>query len=219
MKLSKETLAVIRNFAGINQNLLIKKGNQLDTINVQKNVIASASVDETFDTQFGIYDAGEFLGVIGLFSNPDIEFKEKFAVIKEGGSSVKFYAADESVLTVPTKSVKFPDADIHFELSEEQLATIQKTASVLRALDVSVIGKDGKLVVCVGDLKNTTANTFNLELGDTDAADFTANIKIENLKLMPRKYTVSISRKKISRFVSEDGKLTVYVALESTSEL
>lgn len=185
-------------------------------MNAQKNVLADVIVTETFPIDFGIYDTNEFLGIISLFNEPEIEFKESYATIKEGSSSVKFYAADSSVLTVPAKKVTFPNADVSFSLTSTQLATIQKTASVLRAVDVSIIGKNGALSILVGDLKNATSNNFNVEIGETEK-EFTANLKIENLKMMPGlDYEVSISSKKISRFVSND--LTYFVALESTSE-
>lgn len=216
MKISKDTLAILKNFATINGNLLIKKGSVLSTMNVQKNVLADANVSETFPIEFGIYDTNEFLGVIGLFNEPEIEFKEKYATFKEGSSSVKFYAADQSVLTVPQKQVKFPSSEVEFDLSMSQLATIQKTAAVLRAVDVSVIGKDGTLSIIVGDLKNATANNFNIDIGTTEK-EFTANLKIENLKLMAQDYKVSISSKKISRFSNVDGNMVTYIALESTS--
>jgi gp45 sliding clamp, C terminal len=217
MKISKETLAILKNFASINSNLLLKPGGLLTTMNVQKNVSAEAKIVEDFPLEFGIYDTNEFLGVISLFSEPEIEFKEKYAIFKEGSSSVKFYSADSSVLTVPTKPIKFPATDIEFDLTATQLASIQKTAAVLRAVDVSVVGKDGVLSVSVGDLKNLTSNAYNIDIGETDV-EFTANLKIENLKMMSQDYKVSISAKKISRFTSTDGNMQVYVALESTSE-
>lgn len=219
MKISKETLAVLRNFAGINSNLLIKEGSVLSTINAQKNVLADCTIAETFPRDFGIYDTNEFLGVIGLFNDPDLEFKEKFAVIKEGSSSVKFYAADPSVLTVPpVKKIVFPKADVEFLLTTAQLATIQKTSAVLRAVDVSIIGKDGELSIVVGDLKNPTSNNFSIGMGTmADPVEFTANLKIDNMRLMSQDYKCSISSKKISRWVSADDKMTVFIALETSS--
>ena len=216
MKISKDTLAVIRNFASINSNLLIEKGNVLRTINSQKNVLSDATLAEDFPKNFGIYDTNEFLGVIGLFTDPDIEFKDKFAVIKEGSSSVKFYAADAAVLTVPTKNIVFPEADIEFTLTAAQLATIQRAASQLRAVDVSFVGDGSALTILVGDLKNASSNSFSIGIGETTQT-FTANIKIENMKLMASDYVVSLSSKKISRFVSADGKVNVFIAMESTS--
>ena len=216
MKITRDTLAVLRNFASINSNLLIEKGNVLRTINSQKNVLSDAAVIEDFPKNFGIYDLNEFLGVIGLFTDPDIEFKDKFAVIKEGSSSVKFYAADAAVLTIPTKNIVFPEADIEFTLTTAQLATIQKAASQLRAVDVSFVGDGSTLNILVGDLKNAASNSFNIGIGETTQT-FTANIKIENMKLMASDYVVSLSSKKISRFVSADGKVNVFIAMESTS--
>lgn len=77
MKLSKNTINILRNFSGINTNLLLKPGNQLMTVAANKTAFASAEVEETFDTEFGIYDLSEFLGVLSVFSEPDLEFSEK----------------------------------------------------------------------------------------------------------------------------------------------
>lgn len=222
MKISTATQAVLRNFSSINSNLLIKAGSVLSTINAQKNVLANAEVSETFPIDFGIYDTTEFLGVLNLFEDPEIEFTEKFATIREKTSSVKFYAADVSVLTTPTKKINFPSTEVEFVLPSTILNSIQKTASVLRAGDVSIISKDGVLSISVGDLKTPTSNCFNIDIAPTGGdiakiTNFTANFKIENLKLMSADYRVSLSSKKISRFVSADNKVTVFVALESNS--
>jgi hypothetical protein len=216
MKISKETITILKNFASINSNLLIKSGSLLSTMNVQKNVLADAVVAEKFPIDFGIYDTGDFLGLLGLFSDPEIEFKDKYATIREGTSSIKFYSADPSVLTAPSKQVKFPASFVDFELTAEVLSAIQKTASALRAVDMSIIGKDGVLSVTVGDLRSETSNTYNIDIGETSET-FTANFKVDNLKLMPQDYSVSLSDKKISRFKSVNGDFTVFIALESTS--
>lgn len=216
MKISKDTISVLKNFATVNSNLQLKEGSTLATINTAGNVFATATVDDVFPTQFGIYDLNEFLGVLSVFNEPELEFNDKFVTISDTTSSVKFFAADESVLTVPKKVIKFPTSDIEFDLTEVQLNSITKMAAVLRAPDVSIVGKDGELTFQVSDLKNVTANSYNIAVGKTDS-EFTANIKLENLKLMSADYKVSISSKKISRFVSADEKITVYVALESTS--
>ena len=73
MKLSKETVGLFKNFAGINSNLLLKSGNKLSTISAQKNVMADSTVTETFP-DFGIYDLNEFLGAMSLFEDPELEF-------------------------------------------------------------------------------------------------------------------------------------------------
>ena len=63
LKLSQETLGVLKNFASLNSNILVRPGSTLSTVTPVKNVMAEATVEETFDTEFGIWDLNKFLGV------------------------------------------------------------------------------------------------------------------------------------------------------------
>ena len=215
MKLSKETVALFKNFAGINQNLLLKNGNKLATISSQKNVMADATVNETFP-DFAIYDLNEFLGAMSLFDDPELDFQDKYVSISQGSMKIKFFAADASVLTAPQKSITFPDAEINFSMNATMLNMIQKTASVLRAADVSIVGDGSAITVVVGDKKNASGNSFSEPVGTTDKT-FKVNLKVENLKMLPGDYDVSISSKKISRFKSPSSDLVYYVAIEADS--
>jgi hypothetical protein len=215
MKLSKETVALFKNFAGINSNLLLKSGSKLATISGQKNVMADVTVTETFP-DFGIYDLNEFLGAMSLFDDPDLDFQNKYVSIRQGSSNIKFYAADASVLTAPQKAITFPDAEINFNMSAVMMNMISKTASVLRASDVSIVGDGSTITVVVGDKKNATGNSFSESVGTTDKT-FKVNLKVENLKMLPGDYAVSISSKKISRFKSPSSDLVYYVAVEADS--
>ena len=49
MKLSEKTVNLLKNFAGINQSILFKKGNKLRTMSVMKNILAEAEVEEEFE--------------------------------------------------------------------------------------------------------------------------------------------------------------------------
>jgi hypothetical protein len=216
MKLSKDTVALFKNFAGINSNLLLKEGNKIATISAQKNVMSDTTVTESFPSEFGIYDLNEFLGAMSLFEDPELDFSEKYVTIKEGGASIKYFAADPSVLTSPQKAITFPEAEIEFTLTSTMLHMIQKTASVLRSNDLTVVGADGKIVIQVGDKKNATGNTYNAQVGSTDK-EFKVNLKVENLKMLPGDYLVSISSKKISRFKATSTELVYYVAVEADS--
>ena len=216
MKLSKDTVALFKNFAGINSNLLLKEGNKIATISAQKNVMSDTTVTESFPSEFGIYDLNEFLGAMSLFEDPELDFSDKYVTIKEGGASIKYFAADPSVLTAPQKAITFPDAEIEFTLTATMLGMIQKTASVLRSNDLTVVGADGKIVIQVGDKKNATGNTYNAQVGSTDK-EFKVNLKVENLKMLPGDYLVSISSKKISRFKATSTELVYYVAVEADS--
>ena len=215
MKLSKETVNLIKNFVGINSNLLLKQGNKLATISGQKNVMADATVTETFP-DFAIYDLNEFLGAMSLFEDPELDFQDKYVSIKQGSMNIKFFAADASNLTAPQKAITFPEAEINFRMTSNMLDMVKKTSSVLRAADVSIVGDGSKITAVVGDKKNASGNSYSEPVGDTDKT-FKVNLKVENLKMLPGDYDVSISSKKISRFKSPNNDLVYYVAVEADS--
>lgn len=179
--------------------------------------MASVTVPESFPVDFYIYDLSQFLGVVSLFSDPDIDFSANVATIKEGKNSIKYYAADKSVLLLPPdKEIKFPGADVKFELTADQLTAVQKTSSVLSAPDLSIVGDGKTITLKVLDLKNNSTNNYEVEIGETDK-EFVANITIGNLKMTNQSYTVELSSKKISKWTALEGDMTVYVALDSTS--
>ena len=217
MKLSKETLTIIKNFAGINGNLLIKPGNQLASVSISKTVFGKATVAENFPHEFGIYDVNEFLGAMSLFDDPDLEFTEKFVTIKEGRNSIKYFGAATQNMVVPSKDIVFPEADINLSLEASTLAMIMKTAPILKSEDVSFVGNGSEISVSVVDKKNATANNYTHVIG-SDPKDFKVNLKVDNLKMLPGDYDVSISSKKISQFKSKAIDLTYYVAIEADSE-
>lgn len=218
MNLSKETLTLIRNFAGINGSIMLKQGNVLSTISEGKNVMASTSITESFPSDFGIYDLGEFLGAVSIFQNTTLDFNDKYVNISDGGKSkIKYFAAGEGIVKSAPVTIKFPTPDVEFNLSSEALNMIMKTSSALKAGDVSIAGDGTTLKVIVSDKKNATSNAYEVDIGETDET-FKANIKVENLKMMPGDYTVAISNKKISRFKSTTTDLTYYVAIEADSE-
>jgi hypothetical protein len=216
MKLSKETVALLKNYASINSNLLIKAGKKLSTISGAKNVMSDATVAETFAADFGIYDLNEFLGAMSLFEDPELDFSEKFVTITKGSNSIKYFAAEASVLSAPTRAITFPESDVDFNLTSAMLDMIKKTSSVLGASDLSIVGDGTTLTAVVGDKKNASGNSYNTPLGDTDKT-FKVNLKVDNLKMLPGDYKVSISSKKISRFKSIATDLVYYVAIEADS--
>jgi hypothetical protein len=218
MELSKETLALIKNFASINGSIILKQGNKLATISEGKNVMAEASIAESLPMDFPIYDLGEFLNVISLFPTTNLDFSEKHVTVSDGGTSkIKYFAAGEGLVKSAPNTVKFPGEDVTFKLDASQLAMIQRTSSVLKASDVSIVGDGTNLKVLVSDKKNATSNAYEVTIGET-SEEFKANIKVENLKMLPNDYDVAISKKKISRFKHTASDLTYYVAIEADSE-
>lgn len=216
MKLSKETLTLLKNFSSINSNLTIKPGSKITTISAGKNIIADAVVAETFPVSFGIYDLNEFLGTMSLFNDPELEFQESFVLIKEGHNTVKYFSASPSVLQSVPNIKAFPEADIEFELSSSNLTQVQRVASILKVPDFSVVGDGSTIRIQVGDKSNPSGNTYNSDLAPTDKT-FVANFKVDNLKMLGYDYHVAIGGKKIGRFEAKMADLVYYCALELDS--
>lgn len=217
MKLSKETVEVLKNFAGINTNLLIKQGTVISTISTGKNVFGDATVAETFPQDFGIYDLNQFLGVLGLFDDPELDFQGDFLKISQGKNVIKYAKAEQNILVVPSKSITFPeDGKIDVEVSKAAMANIHKSASVLGHKDVAFVGDGSTVSIEVLDKKSPSSNKFSFPVGSTNQT-FTVYLKIENLKMMGGDYDLSISPKKIARFSNKGQALTYYVAVEADS--
>jgi len=216
MKLSTETISVLKNFSTINANLMVKSGSSLSTMSAMKNIVAKADVTEEFPSDFAIYDLNEFLSALSLFGRPDLEFNNDFVIITEEGTSksLKYWFSDPSVVTTPSKEISMPSTELTFNLSSDTLNEITKAAAVIGVPDMALSG--GKLMVT--DKKNSTANAFetSLDVGDV-AAEYKFWFKVENLKVMPGAYDVEVSSKKISHFTNTKLGVQYWIALEPES--
>ena len=216
MKLSNETVSVLKNFSTINQNLVIKSGNKIATMSAMKNIVAKAEVLEEFPQEFAIYDLNEFLSAISLFSKPELEFENDFVMITEEGTStsLKYWYSDPSVVTTPTKDITMPECEVKFNLSSDTLSTVTKAAAVIGAPDMAL--ESGSLKVT--DKKNDTANNYALDLDvDSQSDNYKFWFKVENLKLIQGSYDVQVSSKNISHFKNSTGNVEYFIALEPES--
>ena len=218
MKLSDNTLSVLKNFSTINQSILFKLGTKLRTISVMKNILAEVQLKEELPKDFGIYDLNQFLNGMGLHQSPELDFNnDGYVVIKEGKMRSKYFFADPQVIvTPPEKAIELPSEDVSFTLSTDQLDKLLKAAAIYQLQDLSVIGGDGVVKILVRDKKNDTSNDFSIVVGETDST-FSFNFKVENIKILPGTYDVVVSKKLLSRFISKNQDLTYYIALEPDS--
>jgi hypothetical protein len=228
MKLSKETLAIMKNFAGINANLMLKNGNKISTISPAKSVMAVAQISENLPINgsgnFGIYELNDFLSAYTLMEDADLTFADKFCIISKGHQKIKFYAASSEALLVPSKESLPVSDDVSFNLKASDLDMISKSAAILKVSDISIVSKDGKVSVEVADKKAkqvgqlpSSTNAFNIDIGTSDK-EFKVNMKVENLqKIVLTDYVVTVDSKKLSKFSATKGSLVYYIAIESDS--
>lgn len=224
MKLSNDTISVLKNFGSINEGIYFKKGKTLKTVSKLKNVLAEATITEDIPTDFGVSDVNNFLSVISLSKDDTtFEFEGKNIIIvnNKGRSRTKYrFCEPTMIITPPEKEIAMPDPEISFDFTADDFAWTLRSASVLSSPHV-VVESDGKKVniVCT-DLANDAAHTNSLEIGEGNGNKYKMIFKTEHLdKIMPGAYTVQISSKGIGKFVNKNVALKYWISTESGSKL
>ena len=217
MKLSNETVAILKNYATINQNIQFKQGTTLSTISPQKNILSTVEISEDVPSNFAIYDLNRLLGAISLFEKPDLEVGEKTLTINGGGSKLNYVYADPSMLVIPPeKTLDFPEPEISFKVTKDAYDSCLKAAQVLALPELVVHGDGSKIFLVATDTNNDSSDEFRREVGETDKT-FQMVFKIENMKLLSGGYQVGISSKGIAHFAHEHSKLQYWIATEQNS--
>ena len=223
MKLSTETLSVLKNFGAINQGIFFKQGKTLKTVSSHKNILAQVDIKEDIPADFGVYDLNNFLSVVSLHKDdPTFEFDEKHVVIvgNKGRSKIKYrFCEPTMIVTPPEKSLAMPDPEISFELKSEDFEWIMRAAGVLASPQIA-IDSDGKTInVITLDLQNDSAHTDSLEIGQGNGNKYRMIFKTENIsKILPGTYDVAISSKGISHFKNKNIPLQYWITTEQGSK-
>jgi len=218
MKLSIDTINILKYFSSITPNILISPGSDLSTMTLNKNIVAVATVLEDFPQEFGVYNLPEFLNVVSLFKDPELLFLGgKKAQIKEGRAVIGYTFAEPALMTkAPAKGLKAGDEVATFELKADQLTSLQKAMSILNLQDVIIEGIGGKLYLKGTDLKSSSSSGYEYELGDADS-DFSAIIKEEYLRLMPGTHNVAVTERYV-RFNHIEKNVTTWIGVDAKSK-
>jgi len=220
VSISNDTLSVLRNFSSINPNVVLKPGQEVKTISEAKNILAVADIVEDFPTEMGIYDLNEFLSVVNLVNDPQLNFGDNHVDVVGGNSKVKYFFSDSSILTTPQKDITMPDCEVTVSFTDDILSQIRKAASALGHSEMSISATEDGVNIKVFDSKDSSANIYNIQLAN-DAGykegQFEFVININNLKLLDGDYEVNISSKLISEWKNTTKPVRYYIALEKNS--
>jgi hypothetical protein len=219
MQLSDNTLAVLKNFASIQPNVVLQEGNVVKTIAEAKNVMAVATLDQSFDKEVGIYNLDEFLSVLGLVDSPDLAFHDDFVTVQGSGrSQVKYFYSDPSILTSPAKDIPMPEAEVKFTLDEATFKKVLRAAGALGHEKMTITATEGGVLLTVVDNTDATSNAFEIVVpGTVESENFTFVMNIANLKLISGDYDVEVSSRLISKFTNTSADICYYIALEKSS--
>ena len=217
MFLTNDTVSVLKNFATINQSILIKQGRKLRSMSAMKNILVEATITEEFTRDVAIYDLNQFLNALSLVSGGELSLNTDSIEITDGTNSIDYRYSDPSVITAPPdKELTLQSEDVCVVLSEENIDKVKKTAAVLQIPDVSLVGNGTEIVLTVRDKKNSGSNAYRIVVGETTDV-FQFNFKVENLKLINGDYDVIVSKKGLAQFTHHAMPIVYYVAIEPDS--
>jgi hypothetical protein len=216
-------MIVLKNFSSINEGVFIKRGNVIETISKQKNILAKAELDESFEHEFGIYDLNNFLGVLSLQKDvAELDFDEKNILIKgfSGKSQIKYRkAAKEMILVPPDKSINMGDCKIEFALSAEEFAWITRVASSLSSPNIAFVSDGDTISLETFNAKDDSAHVNTTEIGSPgNGKKYKVIFATENLKLIEGSYEVRVSSKGIAHFKNTTVPIQYWIMSETGSK-
>ena len=216
MQISKETIDILKNFASINSNILIRKGKVLSTISTAKNIYARAEVAEDFPEEVAVYDLNSLLALLTLMESQTVDFGEKsLTMSKDNGKFEYFYSSPSVMFAAPDKSIEV-DNHYQFKLTAEDVNMVMKAAGITGAPTITISSDGTTVTLTIGDKKNDTANTYKKIIG-TSEHSFDCHMAVENFKIVPDAYNVTISKKKAFQFKHATKPLGYFIAMEPDS--
>lgn len=204
MKLETRTMQILKNFALINPSMLFREGEVQSTIAAQKTILARTTLRETFPKEFAVFDLSRFIGVLSLFTEPELEFEDNRVTIQQGRQKVEYtYAEPELIVAPPAKTPKVENPEVVFTLTGEALQSTIRALGALQSTHIIVEGDGENVTIGVGKPSDPTSDTFRIDVGLSNHS-FKFAFKAENVKILPGDYEVQISSKNIAHFSCSD---------------
>ncbi len=219
MKLSENTLSVLKNFSAINSGLVLQKGNVQKTISPEKSILVEVELEDSLPEQFGIYDLNQFLGNISTLNNPELTFSDNDVIMDDGEIKFNYYSCSVNlIVSPPDKELNLKQTDVSFRLTNAVLNKLLRLASMNNLTHLSVVGKSGEIRLQTHEKANDTSNLASFKLNNYEGEDFCASFKVDNIKLIPGDYDVEMQLGAFAKFTAVSGifkdKIKYFVAME-----
>jgi len=216
MKISTNTVNILKNFAKINPSILIQEGNTLKTMSPSKTIMAKAKIDTEFPKRFAVYNLDRFISTASLFTDPNFDFGERTVTIKEGDRKIDYVYADENTINkMPDREINLPSIDVTVTLTNASLKEVEKAGGVLGLPEILIVGDGSDVYLQAADSKNPSGDVFSVKIGETTKT-FKAIFKTENIKILPGDYEINISSRGISHFSGKEAEYWIAVEQSST---
>lgn len=215
MKLTTATINILKNYATINQGMVVNKDQPVYTKTVSNSLLARCVFSDLNET-FALYDISGYLQTLSLFDDPDIQFNEKSMKISDGIQNTTRHYSSIDVIDYPEQEqidgieAVTKDFVTDFVLSGEQLSKILKASAVMKFDTLTFESNGENIQGKLSDRTNCTADTYDLDLGLCER-EFTVEIFVENLKFLPASYNVFVCDELVC-FKNDTLDLTYWVA-------
>lgn len=227
VKLSAETMAIMKNFAAISGSQWFKQGSEIKTRSSSREVYALAKISETLPADFAVYDLPRLLNVVGLFGDEaELTFGEidNGVIVGAGRNKVKYVFSDPIIMpqncVTPEeyeKNPRIPPQVGAFTLKSDQLDKVKKAASVLGNPNISIVSDGTTVSLITHDLKNKLSDQFILEVeGATVDKAFQVDLKLETLRLIPGEYEITVAEKIVVHFKHATLPVEYYICGQIT---
>lgn len=216
MKLSENTLSVLKNFATINSGVVLQKGKIQKTISPEQTILVEATLEDDMPTEFGIYDLNQFLGNVTTLANPEMTFATESVQMNDGSFNLNYYSCSPNLIISPPrdKDLVLKNPEVSFDIPAATLQKLLRLAAMNNLPHITVIGKNGKLTVRSHEKTNDTSNSADVAIGDYSGDDFAVSFKTENLKMVSDDYSVQIKIGGFSCWINKKGTMKYFIALE-----
>jgi hypothetical protein len=223
MKLSENTIEVLKNFSTINQGLIVKKGSHLKTLSTNKNIKAEADIAEEFTQDFAIYDLNKTLGILSMNkASPEVVVEKECLTFSGLGGHAKIrqrFAAPCLIFGYDKldKKIEVDGFEVDLTLTQEVFSWIFSVASILKCPNIVIRSVDGKIIeIFAEDVKGEVVDDASIVVQGNTTVPFNAVLKIENLKIIPGAYNVLITNG-ISKFCHKTKPLLYWISLEAAT--
>ena len=144
----------------------------------------------------------------------------------DSSRTIRYECSDISLLKSSDKSPLPPgtielsdDPALSFDLSNDAVKNIKKSAGVLNLPHVVPLISDGNVVLSVCDKSKKTKNTFDIDVSNVTingGENIVCTMNVDSLKVLPGDYTVKIFKNGICCVQHKDLDLEYFIAPLST---
>jgi hypothetical protein len=165
MNLSKQTIAILKLFASVNENLMFKAGKKQRTITTDEGIFIEAEIEEDLPRDFPICGLGTFVRNLEISPDTTFDLGDKHIAIKTGNTVLRYgYGAAALIKSPPYKSLVIPDGVASVSIEGNELAMVMKIAEI-NSLPNIKLGSDGEnFYLMAFDAKNQDSVSTTIQL-------------------------------------------------------